>query len=193
GSPISNAWPPQSTVMSACSTTGSCPKITLPIAAFAAATWVPVASAWRTIMSSSFSSPSVAAAMRSAPSPRSIARVGYGSDRVARPVGLDQKTCNIGATPYRSSRAAAVASNPSQLLEITLFFTGCDPASTQVYLDRSTEARERLNSLGFSVQSRLCPRGDRFARNHDPVETAVTTQVPGRQWQTKGAGALNSS
>src|SRR5262249_23043292 len=59
--------------------------------------------------------------------------------------------------------------------------------------DRSTEARERLNSLGFSGQPRVCPRGDRFARNHDPVETAVTTQVPGRQWQTKGAGALNSS
>jgi hypothetical protein len=55
GRPTSNAWPPDRTVMSACSTTSSCPKMTLPIAALAAATCAPVASAWRTIMSSSFS------------------------------------------------------------------------------------------------------------------------------------------
>ena len=55
GRPISSACPPHSTVIKACSTTRSCPKITLPIASLAAATCAPVASAWRTIMSSSFS------------------------------------------------------------------------------------------------------------------------------------------
>jgi hypothetical protein len=53
--------------MSACSTTRSWPKMTLPIAALAVATCAPVDSAARTIMSSSFSSPSPAAAMSSAP------------------------------------------------------------------------------------------------------------------------------
>ena len=38
GTPTSSAWPPDSTVMSACSTTFSWPKMTLPIAALAAAT-----------------------------------------------------------------------------------------------------------------------------------------------------------
>ena len=96
GRPISSACPPQSTVMSACSTTRSCPKITLPIAALAAATWAPVASACRTIMSSSFSSPSVATAMTSAPCYPAVIRVCQGPDRQSRPTGLTKKRATFG-------------------------------------------------------------------------------------------------
>ena len=45
GTPISSAWPPQSTVIRACSTTLSWPKITAPIASLAARTCAAVASA----------------------------------------------------------------------------------------------------------------------------------------------------
>src|SRR5262245_21279905 len=96
------------------------------------------------------------------------------------PSDLTKKRATFGpwARRRRHAAAAAVASNPSQLLEITLFFTGCDPASAQLCLDRprTPAARQRLvsalNSLGFSAQPRLDRAGDKFARNHDPVETA---------------------
>ena len=55
GTPTSRAWPPDSTVTSARSTTMSWPKITELMAAFAARTWAAVDSAARTIISSSFS------------------------------------------------------------------------------------------------------------------------------------------
>ena len=55
GTPTSSAWPPDSTVTSARSTTLSWPKITAPMAALAARTCAAVDSAARTIMSSSFS------------------------------------------------------------------------------------------------------------------------------------------
>ena len=45
GTPTSSAWPPESTVISACSTTFSWPKITAPIAALAARTCAAVVSA----------------------------------------------------------------------------------------------------------------------------------------------------
>src|SRR5262249_50708317 len=76
------------------------------------------------------------------------------------PSDLTKKRATFGpcARRRRHAGAAAVASNPSQLLEITLFFTGCDPASAQLCLDRprTPAARQRLvsalNSLGFSAQ-----------------------------------------
>ena len=55
GTPTSSAWPPDSTVIKARSTTTSWPKITSPIAALAARILAAVDSAARTIMSSSFS------------------------------------------------------------------------------------------------------------------------------------------
>ena len=55
GTPTSRAWPPESTVIKARSTTMSWPKITAPMAALAALTCLAVDSAARTIISSSFS------------------------------------------------------------------------------------------------------------------------------------------
>jgi hypothetical protein len=50
---------------------------------------VPVASAWRTIMSSSFSSPSVATAMSSGPCYLTVVRARYGPDVAAYHIGRD--------------------------------------------------------------------------------------------------------
>src|SRR5262245_44755594 len=48
--------------------------------------------------------------------------------------GIDQKTCNIRAIVARNGGCAERfgPTNPSRLLEITLFFTWCDPASAPV-------------------------------------------------------------
>src|SRR5262249_51907527 len=68
-----------------------------------------------------------------------------------QPVGFDQKTCNIRAIVARSCGwGAGAPPNPSQLLEITPFFTGCEPASAQVCHDRprtrpGRKGRERLS------------------------------------------------
>ena len=58
GTPTKSAWPPERIVISAYSTTCSCPKMTVPTAALAARACAAVVSAARTIMSSSFSRPS---------------------------------------------------------------------------------------------------------------------------------------
>src|SRR5262249_46114189 len=153
GRPTSSAWPPESTVINACSTTRSCPKITLPIAALAAATCAPVASTWRTIMSSSFSSPSVATAMTSAPCYLTVVRACYGPDRQLSPLDLTKKRATFGPLSHAAVDTGRFAPpNPSQLLEITLFFTGCDPASAQVCHDRprTRPGRKGRKRLGFS-------------------------------------------
>src|SRR5262249_17192339 len=197
GRPINSAWPPQSTVMSACSTTPSCPKITLPIAALAAATWAPVASAWRTIMSSSFSSPSVATAMRSAPCYLTVVRACYGPDRQLCPLDLTKKRATFGPLSHAAVDTGRFApANPSQLLEITLFFTGCDPASAQVYHDRprtrpGRKDRERLSFSGptqawAAVETPACDR-DRQGKAAQPHKFHAHNGRPGAR------GALNSS
>jgi hypothetical protein len=50
---------------------------------------------------------------------------------------LTKKRATFGPLSHaRLERGAVRAPNPSQPLEITLFFTGCDPASAQVCHDR---------------------------------------------------------
>src|SRR5262245_15758129 len=112
--------------------------------------WARVASAWRTIMSSSFSSPSLATAMRSAPCYLAVVRACYGPDVQSSPSDLTKKRATFGPLSHAAVDGGRFApANPSQFMEITLFFTGCDPASAQVYDDRprtrpGRKGRERL-------------------------------------------------
>src|SRR6516225_11910814 len=111
-------------------------------------------------MSSSFSSPSVATAMRSAPCYLTVVRACYGPDRQLSPLVLTKKRATFGPLSHAAVDTGRFApANPSQLLEITLFFTGCDPASAQVCHDRprtrpGRKGRERLSYRAFPVQPR---------------------------------------
>src|SRR5262245_66273017 len=92
-------------------------------------------------MPSSFSSPSVAPAMTSAPCYLTVVRACYGPDRQSSPSELTKKRATFGPLSHAAvDRARVAPPNPSQLLEITLFFTGWDPDSAQVCQD-STRTR----------------------------------------------------
>ena len=166
--------------MSACSTTCSCPKITLPIAALAAATWAPVASAWRTIMSSSFSSPSALPSDRSLP-----CTVGWLSVRSAvRLPSLQHpgRSDAVPGQPAARTRARASESAADSGCEDYAIFTGCDPASLQVCQIAPTPAGTgtALNRTGFRQLGSL-----RAITN--AVKTAGhRCQVPGKPWRRKG-------
>src|SRR5262249_44661898 len=75
----------------------------------------------------------------------------YGPDRQSSPSELTKKRATFGPLSHAAvDRARVAPPNPSQLLEITLFFTGCDPASAQVCHDRprtrpGRKGRERLS------------------------------------------------
>src|SRR5262249_50630019 len=70
------------------------------------------------------------------------------------PIGLTKKRATFGPLSRAAVDAERLAPpNPSHLLEITLFFTGCDPASAQVCHDRprtrpGRKGRKRLNFSG---------------------------------------------
>src|SRR5262249_33969280 len=161
-------------------------------AALAAATWTPVASAWRTIMSSSFSSPSVATAMTSAPCYLTVVRACYGPDRQSSPSDLTKKRATFGPLSHAAVDTGRFApANPSQLLEITLFFTGWDPASG-AGLPRSPQ-----NSAGpkgsqtlelFRSNPGLGGAGNARLQSRPAEKQHSAAQVPGKQWQTKGRG-----
>src|SRR5246127_5179330 len=73
---------------------------------------------------------------------------------VIEPIGLTKKRATFGPLSRATVDAERLApTNPSQLLEITLFFTGCDPASAQVCHDRprtrpGRKGRKRSNFSG---------------------------------------------
>src|SRR5262245_64293295 len=102
-------------------------------------------------MPSSFSSPSVAPAMTSSFCYLTVVRACYGPDRQFSPSDLTKKRATFGPLSHAAvDRARVAPPNPSQLLEVTLFFTGCDTASAQVCNERhrtrpGRKDRERLS------------------------------------------------
>src|SRR6266481_622595 len=93
------------------------------------------------------------------------------------PSDLTKKRATFGPCAHRRRRAAAVASNPHICWRLRYFSLGAIPprrrsASIAPEPRPLERGRERLNSLGFSVQPHLCRAGDKFARDYDPEETA---------------------
>src|SRR5262249_30525005 len=69
------------------------------------------------------------------------------------PIGLTKKRATFGPLSRATVDAARLApANPSQPLEITLFFPGCDPHSAQVchYRPRTRPGRKGRKRLSFS-------------------------------------------
>src|SRR5262249_44099295 len=115
------------------------------------------------------------------------------------PSDLTKKRATFGPLSHAAVDGGRLAPpNPSQLLEITLFFTGCDPASTQVCHDRprtrpGRKGRERFTFVAFPVQPRLGRWISSLAITAGRKTAAHPHKFQANNGRPRAGGALNSS
>jgi hypothetical protein len=145
-------------------------------------------------MSSSFSSPSLATAMTSAPCYLTVVRACYGPDRRSSPSDLTKKRATFGPlSRQRWMRGGSRSRIPHNSWRLRHFSRGAIPPrrrSTTIAPEHGRPKGPRtLAVLSFSDPTQASAAADRLACDRDRQENSRSAaQVPGKQWQTKGRG-----
>src|SRR5262245_22370386 len=118
----------------------------------------------------------------------------YGPDEQCKRIRLTKKRATFG--PISPVIRMPGTPNPGNCLEITLFSTGCDPASMQACSDRLRigwvrRGCETLGLVSFSGPAQaLGAAVDKLACDHDRGGNRRSlAQVPGKPWRSKGTRA----